>query len=291
MLMGGVVVGDRVDQPPDRDRPLDHVEEANELLSAESFMQRPMTVPSRTFSAANSVVVPCGFVVMGHRLPARPSPSAARAGCGGQRLDLALIVDRAQRASAGGLTYRPTTSVNSPRERESRELRTSVRDRGVRPCARPNSLHERRLTRWPRPGPALASASSRRRWRRASIDHPPGRLAGGGRFAGVATVLSRRRAIHASCMNRSANAATGFDRPERRTISSVPQSVGGPPGSRERTPNALRSVTVLNDPLKTDVRSSGVLRTMILLHAQSVVAPSYRIRNVQCVNPLASDAG
>ena len=32
MLMGGVVVGDRMDQLPGRNRPLDSVEEANELL-------------------------------------------------------------------------------------------------------------------------------------------------------------------------------------------------------------------------------------------------------------------
>ena len=49
-----------MDQPAGRDRRLDGVEEADELLVAVRWrcMQRPSTVPSSTFKAANSVVVP-----------------------------------------------------------------------------------------------------------------------------------------------------------------------------------------------------------------------------------------
>src|ERR1700722_15403165 len=55
-------------------------------------MLRPMTVPSSTFMAANSVGVPCSLVIMGH------GSSAAllhrEAGLSAiERLDLALFVD------------------------------------------------------------------------------------------------------------------------------------------------------------------------------------------------------
>jgi hypothetical protein len=42
-----------------RDLALERVEEADELLMPVAAMLRPMTVPSSTLSAANSVVVPC----------------------------------------------------------------------------------------------------------------------------------------------------------------------------------------------------------------------------------------
>ena len=58
MLVCGIVVEDGVDQLAGRDGALDGVEEADELLMAMRGMQRPMTVPSSTLSAANRVVVP-----------------------------------------------------------------------------------------------------------------------------------------------------------------------------------------------------------------------------------------
>jgi hypothetical protein len=57
MLVGRIVVDDRVDHFSHRDLLLDRVEEADELLMAMACMLRPMTV-SRTLRAANSVVVP-----------------------------------------------------------------------------------------------------------------------------------------------------------------------------------------------------------------------------------------
>ena len=58
VLVGGVVVEDGVDVAVGRHRALDGVEEADELLVAMPGHVRPMTVPSSTLSAANSVVVP-----------------------------------------------------------------------------------------------------------------------------------------------------------------------------------------------------------------------------------------
>ena len=55
MLMGGVVIGDRVDGTV---RSIALRKRMNSSCRCRC-MQRPMTVPSRTFSAANSVVVPC----------------------------------------------------------------------------------------------------------------------------------------------------------------------------------------------------------------------------------------
>ena len=66
---------------------LDGVEEANELRWR--CMHWPMTRPSSTFSAANSVVVPCG---MRHR--ARASRLHR---LGAERLDLALLEPTGQR--------------------------------------------------------------------------------------------------------------------------------------------------------------------------------------------------
>ena len=59
MLMGGVIVDDGVNRLSSGNLLLDDIEEANELLMAMvAACLRPITVPSRTFIAANSVVVP-----------------------------------------------------------------------------------------------------------------------------------------------------------------------------------------------------------------------------------------
>ena len=58
MLVGYVVVDDGVDRLLDRHLRLDGIEEADELLVPVALQLRPMTVPSRTLRAANSVVVP-----------------------------------------------------------------------------------------------------------------------------------------------------------------------------------------------------------------------------------------
>ena len=59
MLVGGVIVGDGMDQFAGWHSGLDGVEETDELLVAMCCMQRPITLPSSTLRAANSVVVPC----------------------------------------------------------------------------------------------------------------------------------------------------------------------------------------------------------------------------------------
>ena len=58
MLVGGGVVDDGVDRPSHGNLFLDDIEEANELLMTMALL-RPITVPSSTFMAANSVVAPC----------------------------------------------------------------------------------------------------------------------------------------------------------------------------------------------------------------------------------------
>ena len=59
MLVGGVVVDNGMDQLAGRDRALDGIEEADELLVPMLLhTQRPMTLPSNTLRAANNVVVP-----------------------------------------------------------------------------------------------------------------------------------------------------------------------------------------------------------------------------------------
>ena len=58
MLVGCVVVDDGVDRVSRRHLRLDGVEEADELLVPVALHIAPMTVPSRTLRAANSVVVP-----------------------------------------------------------------------------------------------------------------------------------------------------------------------------------------------------------------------------------------
>jgi len=60
MLMGGVVVDDGVDRLARGDLLIDDIEEANEIPDGGRWRcrVRPITVPSRMFIAANSVVVP-----------------------------------------------------------------------------------------------------------------------------------------------------------------------------------------------------------------------------------------
>ena len=58
MLVRGVVVDDQVQLPLGRGLAVDLVEEADEFLMPMAAMHWPMTRPSSTSSAANSVVVP-----------------------------------------------------------------------------------------------------------------------------------------------------------------------------------------------------------------------------------------
>src|SRR5207253_1690112 len=58
MLVRAVVVEDHVNDLARRDLGLDSVQEADEFLCRCRCMQRPITLPSSTSNAANSVVVP-----------------------------------------------------------------------------------------------------------------------------------------------------------------------------------------------------------------------------------------
>ena len=58
MLVGGVVVDDRMDQLAGRHLALDGIEEADELLVPVSLHAATDHRPLSTLSAANSVVVP-----------------------------------------------------------------------------------------------------------------------------------------------------------------------------------------------------------------------------------------
>ena len=58
MLVGGVVVDDQVEFLAGRGLAVDLVEEADEFLMPMARHACPMTLPSRTSRAANSVVVP-----------------------------------------------------------------------------------------------------------------------------------------------------------------------------------------------------------------------------------------
>jgi hypothetical protein len=71
VLVSGIVVEDGVNELAGRHGGLDAVEETDEFLVAMTRHALAITVPSRTLSAANSVVVPCrmeSWVIV----PARP---------------------------------------------------------------------------------------------------------------------------------------------------------------------------------------------------------------------------
>ena len=115
------------------------------------------------------------------------------------------------------------------------EFGLRIRDFGGQGIFQPfdaGSLLSLARARCRQPGRALAAARARpvqcvvspggaasvRLTTRLTVSPGSGRLPGG-------RVLSRRRPSTPSCMNRSCQRqTTGFDRPERRTISSVPQS-------------------------------------------------------------------
>jgi len=59
MLVSGVVVEHRVDQVGGRDLALDGIEETDEFEVTVALLEVPITLPSSTPSAANTVVVPC----------------------------------------------------------------------------------------------------------------------------------------------------------------------------------------------------------------------------------------
>ena len=58
MLVGGIVVDDGLDGPVGWHGPLNGIEETDELPRRWRCMHWPITVPSSTFNAANSIVVP-----------------------------------------------------------------------------------------------------------------------------------------------------------------------------------------------------------------------------------------
>ena len=59
MLVGGIIVEDDVDRLVSRDLALDGIEKTDAFEVRWRCMQRPITVPSSTLSAANRVLVPC----------------------------------------------------------------------------------------------------------------------------------------------------------------------------------------------------------------------------------------
>jgi hypothetical protein len=59
MLMSSVVVENQVNRQLSIDRLVDPIEKVEKLLVPMPRLAFAITVPSRTFSAANSVVVPC----------------------------------------------------------------------------------------------------------------------------------------------------------------------------------------------------------------------------------------
>ena len=216
MLMGGVVIGDRVDQLPGRNRPLDSVEEANGLLVPVSLHaaadDRAIQDVQRGEQRGGAVPL----VVMGHCAGA--SLLHRQPGLGAvERLDLALLVDRQH----DGMSRWIDIQANDVREllQEAWIRRELERLYGVRPYAAQICCTERRLTpvaaARARPVQCVVSpggAASVRSTTCLTVSPGSGRLPGG-------RVLSRRRPSTPSCMNRSCQRqTTGFDRPERRTI-------------------------------------------------------------------------
>jgi hypothetical protein len=59
MLVGGIIVKDDMDWPAGRDLTLDSMRKRMNSRWRCRYMQRRITVPSSTLSAANRVVVPC----------------------------------------------------------------------------------------------------------------------------------------------------------------------------------------------------------------------------------------
>ena len=85
----------------------DDIEEANELLDGDgACMLRPITVPSRTFIAANSFVVRVALIVVRHGFGAALLQRQSGL-CAVKRLNLALFVDRQDDGVCGRIDIEP----------------------------------------------------------------------------------------------------------------------------------------------------------------------------------------
>ena len=191
-------------------------------------MHWPMTEPSRTLSAANSVVVPPAFqavtdVIVGHR----PGPALfhRQAGLGAvKRLDLRLLVNRQHQTVCGRVEIEPDHVAQlGGKRRVLRQLEVAHPMR-LQPVRRPDPLHRAQrdaARRRHRPaGPVVASpggsANVSSTTRSTSAD-------GNGGSPGF-RVLSWSRPATPSRMNRSCQRHTqGFETPARRMTSAVPQ--------------------------------------------------------------------
>ncbi len=186
-------------------------------------MLRPMTVPSSTFSAAKSVVVPCrlqSWVIV----PARPF-FIGRPGWVRSSAWIRLFSStESTMACAGGSRWSPTTSRSFSTRRGSFESLNCRTRCGCRPCAR--QMRRIELTLMPAAFAIMAAVQwvvsaggsvSVSATTRSATSGPSGGTRDG-------RVLSRGRPSTPSVMDRACQRQThGLDLPVRRMISAVPK--------------------------------------------------------------------
>ena len=262
MLVGGVVVDDGVDAFPCRDLRLDGVEEADEFLMPVALHVAADDGAVEHVERGEQRRRAVALVVVGHRSGAARLHRQSRLGAV-ERLDLALLVDREDDGMGGRidveaddvLEFLGELRVVRQLERPDAMRRELVRlqDALHRAQADPGRLGQHPA------GPV--GCFSRRRPER-QIDHPLHGAGGSGGLPGL-RVLSRGSPSTPSAMKRACHVhTTGFDLPERRMISAVPQ-----PSAVARIMfarhtcfcGALRSETIASSRW----RSSGVTLTTI----------------------------
>ena len=207
-----------------RDLRLDGVEEADELLMAVALHVAADDGAVEDVEGREQRGGAVTFVVVGHRSGAARLHRQARLGAV-ERLDLALLVDREDDRMGGRIDVEADDVLELLGElRVVRQLERADAMRrelvGLEDALHRTQAHPRRLRQHPA-GPV--GCFSRRRPER-QVDHPAARWRPAAAGLPGLRVLSRVSPSTPSAMNRACHRhTTGFDLPERRMISAVPQ--------------------------------------------------------------------
>src|SRR5438105_9637917 len=221
MLVGRIVVDDGVDHLSHGDLRLNRIEEADELLVAMALHVAANDGPIEDVERCEQRGGAVTFVVVRHRPGAAWLHRQPRLGTV-ERLDLALFVDRENNRMGGRIDVEADDIrelLGELRVRRQLERAYAMRRElvGFQDTLHRTQAHSRRLREHPS-GPVGCFP-----WRRSQrqLNHP---LHGGRRkwlFAGLARLVAREPF---SAMNRACHRhTTGFDLPDRRMISAVPQ--------------------------------------------------------------------
>ena len=276
-----------MDQLAGRDRRLDRVEEADELLVPVALHavadDRAVEHVERGEQRGGAVAL----VVMGHRA-GRPFFIGRPGWVRSSAWICDLLVDREHDGMRRRVDIEPDHVAQLGGERRVRGQLEGPDPMRRKPVRRPDPLHGAQARcRWPRPSPGPSSASPRpggslsvRSTTRSTVSAGSGGMPGCGSCRAAGHPRLRR-------MNRSCQRQTlGFALPVRRMISAVPQPVGRDQDDPRPPDVLLRAVPVRHDRRQPRTVRRRSPRSDPLAHAAAYRRTGQQKETYDCVNPL-----